>query len=186
MYAARVEDRRRQDRRRSAGDDHRGVLGDYLSGVYGRVHPDRHRDGELAAGGSFVGRYADAKVKYRGIQVGKVKDIAYSGDQAKLTLKINSDQIRYIPSNAPVRIASTTVFGAKSVEFITPEKPSGTPLRPGTTVQAQSVQLEANTLFQTLIDVLHKIDPIHLKQPIRPSPRACAVMVTISALACRD
>jgi phospholipid/cholesterol/gamma-HCH transport system substrate-binding protein len=105
---------------------------------------------------------ADAKVKYRGIQVGKVKDIAYSGDQAKLTLEINSDQIRYIPSNAPVRIASTTVFGAKSVEFIPPEQPSGTPLRPGATVQAQAVQLEANTLFQTLIDVLHKIDPVHL------------------------
>jgi len=105
---------------------------------------------------------ADAKVKYRGIQVGKVKDIAYSGDQAKLTLEINRDQIRYIPSNAPVRIASTTVFGAKSVEFIAPEQPSGTPLRPGVTVQAEAVQLEANTLFQTLIDVLHKIDPVHL------------------------
>ena len=26
----------------------------------------------------------DAKVKYRGIQIGKVEDIAYSGDQAKL------------------------------------------------------------------------------------------------------
>ena len=108
----------------------------------------------------------EAKVKYRGIQIGKVKDIAYSGDQAKLTLAINRDQLRYVPSNAPVRIASTTVFGAKSVEFIAPEQPSGTPLRPGATVQAQSVQLEANTLFQTLIDVLHKIDPIHLNATI--------------------
>ena len=47
----------------------------------------------------------DAKVKYRGIQIGKVDDIAYTGDQAKLTLAINSDQMRYLPSNAPVRIA---------------------------------------------------------------------------------
>ena len=39
----------------------------------------------------------DAKVKYRGIQIGKVKDIAYSGDQAKLTLAIDSNQMRYIP-----------------------------------------------------------------------------------------
>jgi phospholipid/cholesterol/gamma-HCH transport system substrate-binding protein len=108
----------------------------------------------------------EAKVKYRGIQIGKVNDIAYSGDQAKLTLVINSDQIRYIPSNAPVRIASTTVFGAKSVEFVPPEQPSGTPLRPGAHVQAQAVQLEANTLFQTLTDVLHKIDPVHLNATI--------------------
>ena len=104
----------------------------------------------------------EAKVKYRGIQIGKVEDIAYSGDQAKLTLAINRDQLRYVPSNAPVRIASTTVFGAKSVEFIAPEQPSGTPLRPGAAVAAEAVQLEANTLFQTLIDVLHKIDPINL------------------------
>jgi phospholipid/cholesterol/gamma-HCH transport system substrate-binding protein len=48
------------------------------------------------------------------------------------------------------------------VEFIAPEQPSGTPLRPGANVQAEAVQLEANTLFQTLIDVLHKIDPVQL------------------------
>jgi phospholipid/cholesterol/gamma-HCH transport system substrate-binding protein len=104
----------------------------------------------------------EAKVKYRGIQIGKVEDIAYSGDQAKLTLAINRDQLRYVPSNAMVRIASTTVFGAKSVEFLAPPEPNRTSLRPGAVVQAQAVQLEANTLFQTLIDVLHKVDPIHL------------------------
>jgi phospholipid/cholesterol/gamma-HCH transport system substrate-binding protein len=104
----------------------------------------------------------EAKVKYRGIQIGKVEDIAYSGDQAKLTLAIKRDQLRYVPSNALVRIASTTVFGAKSVEFLAPERPAGTPLRANATVHAQSVQVEANTLFQTLIDVLHKIDPVQL------------------------
>src|ERR1700752_98880 len=103
----------------------------------------------------------DAKVKYRGIQVGKVKSIDYAGDQAKLTLSINSDEMRYIPANASVRLAGTTVFGAKSVEFLPPEQPSGQ-LRPGADVQAKVVQLEVNSLFQTLIDVLHKIDPINL------------------------
>ena len=107
-----------------------------------------------------------AKVKYRGIQIGKVDDIGYAGDQAKLTLAINSDQLRYLPSNAQVRIGSTTVFGAKSVEFIPPEQASDAPLRPGATVAASAVQLEANTLFQTLIDVLHKVDPINLNATI--------------------
>ena len=104
----------------------------------------------------------DAKVKYRGIQIGEVDSIEYAGDQAKLTLAIKSEELRFIPSNAVVRIASTTVFGAKSVEFVPPEKPSGTPLRSGAQVQAAAVQLEVNTLFQTLTDVLHKIDPVHL------------------------
>jgi phospholipid/cholesterol/gamma-HCH transport system substrate-binding protein len=104
----------------------------------------------------------DAKVKYRGIQIGEVESIDYAGDQAKLTLSIDSNQMRYIPSNAAVRIASTTVFGAKSVEFVPPATPSGASLRPGAQVEAGSVQLEVNTLFQTLTEVLHKIDPVDL------------------------
>lgn len=104
----------------------------------------------------------DAKVKYRGIQVGKVTDISYAGDQARLTLSIDRRHMPYIPSNAEVRIAGNTVFGAKSVEFQPPATPSGSPLRDGATVAASSVQLEVNTLFQTLTDVLHKIDPVEL------------------------
>jgi phospholipid/cholesterol/gamma-HCH transport system substrate-binding protein len=104
----------------------------------------------------------DAKVKYRGIQVGKVSDIEYAGNQAKLTLLIDSNQLRYIPSNATVRIAGNTIFGAKSVEFLPPAQPSATPLKPDASVAASDVQLEVNTLFQTLMDVLKKIDPVNL------------------------
>lgn len=104
----------------------------------------------------------DAKVKYRGVQIGKVESIEYAGNEAKLTLAINRGEMRYIPSNAGVRIGSTTVFGAKSVEFLPPAQPSGQPLKAGATVAAKDVQLEVNTLFQTLTDVLNKIDPINL------------------------
>src|SRR4030088_2200329 len=54
-----------------------------------------------------LGMERDAKVKYRGIQIGEVKSIDYVGDQAKLTLAINSDELRYIPANAVVHIAGT-------------------------------------------------------------------------------
>jgi phospholipid/cholesterol/gamma-HCH transport system substrate-binding protein len=104
----------------------------------------------------------DAKVKYRGIQIGQVKDIELAGDEAKLTLAIDSSQLRYIPSNARVRIGGTTVFGAKAVEFLPPTGQADPPLRPGAQVKASEVQLEVNTLFQTLTDVLHKVNPIDL------------------------
>ncbi|OMC16896.1 MCE-family protein [Mycolicibacter heraklionensis] len=104
----------------------------------------------------------DAKVKYRGIQVGKVKSIAYQGDQAKLSLAIDSAALQQIPSNAAVHIAGNTIFGAKSVEFIPPPVPSGQTLRNGANVAASAVQLEVNTLFQKLTDVLDKIDPVQL------------------------
>ena len=103
-----------------------------------------------------------AKVKFRGIQVGKVEDISYSNEQARLTLAISSDAMRFIPANATVHIAGNTIFGAKSVEFIPPQTPSPTSLRPDAHVQASAVQLEVNTLFQSLIGLLHKIDPVEL------------------------
>lgn len=68
----------------------------------------------------------DAKVKYRGIQIGKVTDIQYAGKDAKLTLAIDSSQMRYVPSNATVKIGGTTVFGAKAVEFLPPPTPVAT------------------------------------------------------------
>jgi phospholipid/cholesterol/gamma-HCH transport system substrate-binding protein len=108
----------------------------------------------------------DAKVKYRGIQIGKVSDIQYAGNEAKLTLSIDSNQMRYIPSNATVKIGGTTVFGAKAVEFLPPADPKSESLRPGATVAAKDVQLEVNTLFQTLTDVLKKVDPINLNATI--------------------
>ncbi|MGB8406222.1 MAG: MCE family protein [Mycobacterium sp.] len=107
-----------------------------------------------------------AKVKYRGVQIGKVTDIAYAGDQAKLSLSILSDQMHFIPANARVRIGGTTVFGAKSVEFLPPEQAAGGSLRPGAQVRAKDVQVEMNTVFQTLTDLLNKIDPVNLNATV--------------------
>jgi phospholipid/cholesterol/gamma-HCH transport system substrate-binding protein len=103
-----------------------------------------------------------AKVKYRGIQIGKVSDIDYSDEQARLTLAIDSNEMRFIPSNAMVHIAGNTIFGAKAVEFVPPQSPSPTSLRPDSHVAASAVQLEVNTLFQSLINLLHKVDPVEL------------------------
>src|SRR5579875_1902807 len=88
----------------------------------------------------------DDKVKYRGIQIGKVKEIVYSGDQARLRLSIDSSQLRYLPANATVHIAGNTIFGAKSVEFIPPAVASPNSIRPGAHVQAAEVSVEVNTL----------------------------------------
>jgi phospholipid/cholesterol/gamma-HCH transport system substrate-binding protein len=104
----------------------------------------------------------DAKVKYLGLQVGKVRTITYDGNDAQLTLAIRSDQMSFIPSNSIVRIASNTVFGAKAVEFVPPDAPSAEPLEPGAHLRAGSVSVEVNTLFQTLVNTLHKINPVEL------------------------
>nr|WP_307856868.1 MCE family protein [Mycolicibacter acidiphilus] len=108
----------------------------------------------------------DAKVKFRGVQVGKVKKIDYHGEQARLTLALDTDELRHIPANVAVHIASNTIFGAKSVEFVPPPEPEAKRLRAGDHVAASAVQLEVNTLFQKLTDLLDKLDPIQLNGTI--------------------
>ncbi|MQY24631.1 MCE family protein [Nocardia aurantia] len=101
----------------------------------------------------------DAKVKIRGVEIGRVQSISYAGDQARLRLAIDPHELTLVPANATVDIRSTTVFGAKYVNFAVPEQPSADHLRPGATVAAQAVTVEFNTLFQHLSDVLAKVQP---------------------------
>ncbi|MFF7940542.1 MCE family protein [Nocardia gamkensis] len=101
----------------------------------------------------------DAKVKVRGVEIGRVAFVDHTTEGARLKLALDPDLLKLVPSNADVDIRSTTVFGAKYINFIVPQQPSSTPLRPGATVTAQRVTVEFNTLFQHLSDVLAKIEP---------------------------
>src|ERR1700753_3816791 len=59
----------------------------------------------------------DAKVKMRGVQVGKVSSIDSRPDgQAVLPLAINPADMHLIPANVLVDLTSPTVFGAKFVQ----------------------------------------------------------------------
>ena len=105
----------------------------------------------------------DAKVKYRGIQIGEVEDIEYAGDQAKLTLSIRQQRAALHPVQRDGAHRGQQRFSARSRwSSCRRSSPRATTLRPGATSQAKAVQLEVNTLFQTLTDVLHKIDPVNL------------------------
>jgi phospholipid/cholesterol/gamma-HCH transport system substrate-binding protein len=100
-----------------------------------------------------------AKVKMRGVEVGRVASVTEDGEQAVLTLDMNPDKLAMIPANSTVNIRSTTVFGAKYVNFIPPQSPEDQALAAGATVPADAVTVEFNTLFQHLSDVLVMLEP---------------------------
>jgi virulence factor Mce-like protein len=109
----------------------------------------------------------DAKVKMRGVQVGKVASIdSLPNGQAAIHLAMDPSQLRFIPGNVLVDIASTTVFGAKSVELVPPEEPMAARLHGGQTLQGQHVMVEVNTVFQQLVSVLAQIDPPKLNESL--------------------
>jgi len=100
-----------------------------------------------------------AKVKFRGVEVGRVSSLAVQPDSgAKLQLEMYSDQLKYIPANVDAEIAAPTAFGAKYVQLITHGAPSPTRLAAGAVLRSRNVSIEVNTVFQNLVGVLNQID----------------------------
>ncbi|WP_246216720.1 MCE family protein [Mycobacterium botniense] len=109
----------------------------------------------------------DAKVKMRGVQVGKVASIEpLPNGQAALRLAIYPSQLRFIPANVLVDITSSTVFGAKFVDLVPPAEPSPQHLRAGEVLDTKHVMVEINTVFQQLTSVLSKIEPEKLNETL--------------------
>jgi phospholipid/cholesterol/gamma-HCH transport system substrate-binding protein len=101
------------------------------------------------------------------VQVGTVASIeSLPNGQAAIHLAMDPSQLRFIPGNVLVDIASSTVFGAKSVQLVEPAQPSAQRLHGGQTLQGQHVMVEINTVFQQLVSVLAQIDPPKLNESL--------------------
>jgi len=99
-----------------------------------------------------------AKVKLRGVEVGRVAAVKGGRDPVSLKLDIFPDQARYIPANVEAQIRATTAFGAKYVDLIYPADPSPKRLAAGAVLRSRNVSTEVNTVFENLVGVLHQID----------------------------
>jgi phospholipid/cholesterol/gamma-HCH transport system substrate-binding protein len=121
----------------------------------------------------------DAKVKMRGVQVGKVDSIeSRPNGQAILHLAMDPSAMdprrHLIPANVGVDITAPTVFGAKFVELIPPEelvppqKPSAQVLHARQQLGDSNtpVTVEINTVFQHLTAVLGTLDPAKLNETL--------------------
>jgi virulence factor Mce-like protein len=111
--------------------------------------------------------YPEAKVKLNGAQVGKVASIEPLPDgSAALHLAIDPASLDAIPANVGAEIASSTVFGSKFVELVPPADPSASSLSAGKVIQGNNVTVEVNTVFQQLVSILSKVEPVKLNQTL--------------------
>lgn len=102
----------------------------------------------------------DAKVRLRGVVIGRVKSIKTTDDgRVQLKLAMSADQMHRLPANVGAEISSNTVFGAKSVNMIIPENADPQHLQSGARIEGAGVVVELNTLYQRLVNVLAKIQP---------------------------
>jgi phospholipid/cholesterol/gamma-HCH transport system substrate-binding protein len=102
-----------------------------------------------------------AKVKLRGVEVGRVTSIQPS-DPVALKLELFPGKLNYIPANVEAQITAPTAFGAKYVELVTPADPSPKRLAAGAVIKSRNVSVEVNTIFDNLVGVLNQIDAAKL------------------------
>lgn len=103
-----------------------------------------------------------AKVKMRGVQVGRVGRIIGGRGPVSLKLEIDPKQVAHIPANVEARISATTAFGAKYVELVYPQDPSPKSLTTGLVLKSDNVTTEVNTVFENLVGVIRHVDPAEL------------------------
>jgi phospholipid/cholesterol/gamma-HCH transport system substrate-binding protein len=108
----------------------------------------------------------NAKVKLRGVQVGRVAAIQGGKEPVVLRLEIDPSQVKFIPANVEAQIRATTVFGAKFVDLVYPDDPSSQRLQAGQVIKSRNVTTEVNTVFQNVVAVLNKIDPAKLNSTL--------------------
>ncbi len=117
-----------------------------------------------------------SKVTYNGVEIGKVSQIeaVTVGDepQALIKLEVNPKYIDLIPRNVDAEIKATTVFGNKYVAFSSPENPTKQRITSSDVIDVTSVTTEFNTLFETVVELAQKVDPVKLNQTLTATAQA--------------
>ena len=117
-----------------------------------------------------------SKVTFNGVEIGRVSGVNavdQNGEpMAEVNLDVDKQFTKLIPSNVDAQIKATTVFGNKYIAFSSPAKPSSQPLVPSKPIQVSGVTTEFNTLFETVVQVTQKVDPIKLNQTLTAAAQA--------------
>jgi phospholipid/cholesterol/gamma-HCH transport system substrate-binding protein len=117
-----------------------------------------------------------SKVTYNGVEIGRVDSIAPiergGRPQARIVLAVKPRYLDLIPANVDAAIKATTVFGNKYVSFSTPPNPSSKRITSSDVIDVTNVTTEFNTLFETVVSVAEKVDPIKLNQTLTATAQA--------------
>lgn len=113
-----------------------------------------------------------ARVKYRGVDVGRVGSIDPSAPGARIHVELFDDQVRFVPSDVTAQIIPPTAFGAKYVNLVG-GKASGDvkPIAAGARVQATQVTTEFNDAFENVTKVLQAARPEQVNNALTASAR---------------
>ncbi|MGW0159584.1 MCE family protein [Mycobacterium sp. NPDC003323] len=114
-----------------------------------------------------------SKVTLNGVEIGRVSRIAATpSGQARLTLQVDPRHLSLLPANIAAEIKATTVFGNKYVALSSPEDPVAQRIGVGGEITARWVSTEFNSLFETVMAIAERVDPVLLNQTLTATAQA--------------
>ena len=117
-----------------------------------------------------------SKVTYNGVEIGRVAatEVVDGGGAPKtrITLGVDPKYINSIPANVDAEIKASTVFGNKYIAFSAPRDPVAQRITSSDVIDASAVTTEFNTLFESVVSVAQKVDPVKLNQTLTAAAQA--------------
>ncbi len=121
-----------------------------------------------------------SKVTFNGVEIGRVHAVSPADvdgvQHARLTVQVEPRYLALIPANVTADINATTVFGNKYIAFISPEHPAPQHIYPHGEITATWVSTEFNSLFETVLAISERVDPVKLNLTLTAAADALAGM----------
>lgn len=107
-------------------------------------------------------------VRRNGVLIGQVREVAQDGQEASIRVALDPEAARQLPDNVEVQILPTTLFGQKYVSFVTPDRPSATPLAADAVIPSDRVEtnVELSKILADLFPLLRSIRPADLNRTL--------------------
>ena len=121
-----------------------------------------------------------SRVTLNGVAVGRVIGVdptVHDGKQmALLRTEINKKYQTLIPKNVKASVDASTIFGNKFIALSSPENPDKQRVTSKDTVMISNVTTEWNTLFETIVSLSEKVDPVKLNLTLSATAEALTGM----------
>jgi phospholipid/cholesterol/gamma-HCH transport system substrate-binding protein len=171
-------DPRRPKRYKAAGAMSLAVLTGLMALLYYQYKGEFAATTQLTMITARAGLTVDvgSKVSYNGVQIGRVAKVdevnAGSTAKAKLLLRVDPKYVELIPANVDAAIRATTLFGNKYIVLSPPKDPVARHVTSSDVIDVSSVTTELNTLFETVVSLAAKVDPVKLNETLTATAQA--------------
>ncbi len=100
-----------------------------------------------------------AAIKLRGVEIGRVGEVAHDGERVTIDLEIDENKIDQVPADVTAQIVPPTAFGAKYVQLTEPAGSTAEPIEAGAVIPGTRVTVEVDEAFENLTQVLDVARP---------------------------